>query len=122
MTGFLAVRALLPLMLERGDGAIVLVGSRAGLRPFPGGVPYAVAKGAVHALASALAVETRRTGVRVNAVIPSSLDTAANRAAEPEADHTKWVPPERFAATVQYLCSPAARDVSGALVPIYGDA
>ena len=119
-TAFLACRALLPLMLEGRRGSIVLVGAKTALHPFPGGVPYSASKSAVVALATALAVEVRDQGVNVNCVLPSVIDTPANRAASPDADPSRWVTPEEFAETILWLCSPAARETSGAVIPVYG--
>jgi NAD(P)-dependent dehydrogenase (short-subunit alcohol dehydrogenase family) len=119
-TAFLSCRAFLPLMLEQGSGAIVLVSSRAARRPFAGGVPYAVSKATVIALTEALAVETRDGGVRVNAVLPSVIDTPANRAGG--GDPSTWVTPASLAATILALCADTAHDVSGAVVPVYGRA
>jgi NAD(P)-dependent dehydrogenase (short-subunit alcohol dehydrogenase family) len=119
---FLASRAFLPLMLEARRGSIVLVGAKAALNPFKGGVPYSVSKAAVIALAQALAVELRDQGVTVNCVLPSVLDTPANRAASPDADVSRWVTPEEFAETIVWLASPAARETSGAVIPVYGRA
>jgi NAD(P)-dependent dehydrogenase (short-subunit alcohol dehydrogenase family) len=119
-TAFLACRAFLPLMLERGEGSIVLVSSRAARRPFATGVPYAVSKAAVIAFGEALAVEVRDQGVRVNVVLPSVIDTPANRAAG--GDPSKWVSPASLAATILTLCAEVTQDVSGAVVPVYGRA
>ena len=121
-SAFLSCRALLPLMLEARRGSIVLVGARTALYPFPGGVPYSVAKSAVIALATSLAVELRDQGVNVNCVLPKVIDTPANRAASPDADPSRWVTPEEMAETILWLCSPAARETSGAVIPIYGRA
>jgi NAD(P)-dependent dehydrogenase (short-subunit alcohol dehydrogenase family) len=119
-TAFLACRAFLPLMLERGAGSIVLVSSRAARRPFATGVPYAVSKAAVIALGEALAVEVRDQGVRVNVVLPSIIDTPANRAGG--GDPSTWVSPASLAATILTLCAEVTQDVSGAVIPVYGRA
>jgi NAD(P)-dependent dehydrogenase (short-subunit alcohol dehydrogenase family) len=119
-SAFLACRALLPLMIEGRRGSIVLVGARTALRPFPGGVPYSVAKSAVIALATGLAVEVRDQGINVNCVLPSVIDTPANRAASSDADPSRWVTPEEMAETILWLTSPAARETSGAVIPVYG--
>ncbi len=105
-------------MLERGEGSIVLVSSRAARRPFATAVPYAVSKAAVIALGEALAVEVRDQGVRVNVVLPSVIDTPANRAGG--GDPSRWVSPASFAATILTLCAEVTQDVSGAVVPVYG--
>jgi len=82
--------------------------------------PYAASKSAVHRLTEALADEWKWRGLTVNAVLPSTLDTAANRASMPDADFTKWVTPRDLAAVMLFLASPAARVVTGALIPVMG--
>jgi NAD(P)-dependent dehydrogenase (short-subunit alcohol dehydrogenase family) len=119
---WLVTAAALPALLAAGDGAIVCVSSRAALQPFAGGAPYAIAKRAVLGLVDALHAEYAADGIRANAVLPSVIDTPANRAAMPAADAGAWVPPARLAATIAYLCSPDAADTSGAHVPVYGRA
>jgi len=119
---FLASRAFLPLMLEARRGAIVFVSSKAALHPFPGGVPYSVSKATVIALTKALAVEVRDQSVTVNCVLPSVIDTPANRAASPDADVSRWVTPEELAETILWISSADARETSGAVIPVYGRA
>ena len=121
-SGFLASRAFLPLMVEARRGWIVFVGSKTALHPFAGGVPYSVSKAAVVALTKALAVELRDQGVTVNCVLPSVIDTPADRAESPDADVSRWVTPEEFADTILWISSSAAREISGAVVPVYGRA
>jgi len=115
-------RAALPAMIEAGAGAIVCVGARTGLRPFSGGAAYAISKAAVLALVRSLDVEYRDDGVRANAILPSVIDTPANRAAEPDADHSKWVSPAEIARVVRFLCSQDSAPISGADIPVYGRA
>jgi NAD(P)-dependent dehydrogenase (short-subunit alcohol dehydrogenase family) len=117
-----ALQALLPGMVERRSGSIVLVGSRAAERPWEsaGAAAYAAAKAAVVALAQAVAAETRESGVRVNVVLPSILDTPANRRSMPNADFSSWVSPSSLSAVIGFLLSDAARDISGAAIPVYG--
>ena len=119
---YLACRAALPAMLEAGSGSIVCVSSRAARRPFPGAAGYIVGKAAVLALVDALDAEYRADGVRVNAVLPSVIDTPANRASMPDADFDPWVRPEQIAAAIRHLASPEAAATSGAHVPVYGRA
>jgi NAD(P)-dependent dehydrogenase (short-subunit alcohol dehydrogenase family) len=119
---FLLARAAMPRLIERGGGAFVGVGSRAALRPFPGAAGYSVSKAALLALIQALDVEYRRHGVRCNAIVPSVIDTPANREAEPDADHSKWVKPEAIAKVVRFLVSDESEPTSGAAVPVYGRA
>jgi NAD(P)-dependent dehydrogenase (short-subunit alcohol dehydrogenase family) len=119
-----AMVALLPGMVARGAGSIVLFGSRAAERPWESAnaAAYVAAKSAVVALAKAVSAEVVHRGVRVNAVLPSTIDTAANRAAMPTANHEDWVSTASIAGVVQFLLSDAARDVSGAAIPVYGRA
>jgi NAD(P)-dependent dehydrogenase (short-subunit alcohol dehydrogenase family) len=121
-TAFLAARAFLPGMLAAGRGSIVFVGSRTALQPAAGQVPYGVSKAAVVALTTALAAEVRDRGVTVDCVLPSVIDTPANREAFPKADHERWVAPAELAATILWLSSDASRTTSGAIVPVYGRA
>jgi NAD(P)-dependent dehydrogenase (short-subunit alcohol dehydrogenase family) len=110
-------RAVLPGMLARGRGAIVSVAANAALDP-PGGIAaYASSKAAVIAFTRSLAREVP-AGVRVNAVLPTTIDTPANRAAMPDADFSTWTKPERIAAAIHWLASDAASAVRGALVPV----
>jgi NAD(P)-dependent dehydrogenase (short-subunit alcohol dehydrogenase family) len=81
---------------------------------------YAASKAGVHRLAEALAEEQKRRGIRVNAVLPSIIDTPANRADMPDADHSAWVRPDELAEAMLFLLSPAASGVTGALVPVSG--
>jgi NAD(P)-dependent dehydrogenase (short-subunit alcohol dehydrogenase family) len=121
-TAWLVTAAALPAMLAAGEGAVACVSSRTALQPFSGGAAYAIAKAAVLGLVDALHVEYAGDGIRANAVLPSVIDTPGNRASMPDADPSTWVPPERLAATLAYLCSPDAADTSGAHIPVYGRA
>jgi NAD(P)-dependent dehydrogenase (short-subunit alcohol dehydrogenase family) len=117
-----ALRALLPRLVARHSGSVVVIGSRNVERPWSGAgaAAYTVAKSAVVTLARVLASEVRDADVRVNAVLPGTIDTAQNRSAMPDADASRWVKPESIAAVIEFLLSDAARDVSGAAIPIYG--
>ncbi len=114
--------AAIPAMLAGGGGAIVCVSSRAALRPFPGVAGYVTAKAAVLGFVDALDAEYRDDGIRVNAVLPSTIDTPANRRARPGADMSAWVAPEAIAEVIAFLCSDAAAPTSGAHIPVYGRA
>ncbi len=118
----LALAAILPGMVAAKKGSVVIVGSRASVRPWDSknAAAYAAAKAAVTALTQTVAEELVESGVRVNAVLPSTMDTAANRAAMPDADPSKWVSTGSVAEVIGFLLSNAARDVSGALLPVYG--
>jgi NAD(P)-dependent dehydrogenase (short-subunit alcohol dehydrogenase family) len=118
---YLTSQAALPHLIAAGGGSIVCVSSRAALRPFSGAAGYVTSKGAVLSLVDCLAVEYRDDGVRANAVLPSVIDTPANRAAQPDADHSRWVRPAQIADVIYDLCA-GAEVVSGAHIPVYGRA
>jgi NAD(P)-dependent dehydrogenase (short-subunit alcohol dehydrogenase family) len=107
---------------DRGGGRIVNVGARVSEQPAGGAVAYSIAKGGVASLTRALAVELKGEGILVNAVLPSIIDTPANRAAMPRADFASWPRPEDLARTILWLASPENTVTSGALVPVYGKA
>jgi NAD(P)-dependent dehydrogenase (short-subunit alcohol dehydrogenase family) len=123
-TARVSLQALLPGMVERKRGSIVLVGSRAAERPWESAkaAAYAASKAAVVALASAVATEVREASVRINVILPSTIDTPQNRASMPSADLSRWVTPESIADVVAFLLSDASRDISGAAIPVYGKA
>jgi NAD(P)-dependent dehydrogenase (short-subunit alcohol dehydrogenase family) len=122
MPAFLLARVTMPRLQERGGGAFVGVSARAALRPFPGAAGYIASKAALLALIQALDTEYKRHGIRCNAIVPSVIDTPANREAEPDADHSKWVKPEAIAKVVRFLVSEDSEPISGAAVPVYGRA
>ena len=122
MPAFNLARAAMPRLIERGGGSFVGVGSRAALRPFPGAAGYVASKAALLALIQALDTEYKRHGVRCNAIVPSVIDTPANRESEPDADHSKWVKPDAIAKVVRFLVSEESEPISGAAVPVYGRA
>ncbi len=117
-----SLQALLPPMVEKKRGSIVLIGSRAAVRPWEsrGAAAYAASKAAVIALTQAIAAEVLDDGVRLNAVLPSTIDTPANRAAMPSADASRWVSRESLCEVIGFLLSDSARDISGAVLPVYG--
>ncbi len=119
-----SLRALLPPMVARKRGAIVVIGSRAAVDPASSAkaAAYAASKAAVVALAQAAAAEVREYGVRINVLMPSTLDTPANRASMPGSDAARWVSLPSAAGVVAFLLGEEARDISGAAVPIYGRA
>jgi NAD(P)-dependent dehydrogenase (short-subunit alcohol dehydrogenase family) len=118
----LLARAAIPRFLRRGGGAFVAVSARPALRPFPGAAPYIVSKAAVLSFIQTLDAEYRQRGIRANAVLPSVIDTPANRESQPDADHDKWVLPEEIARVVRFLVSDESAPVTGAAVPVYGRA
>jgi NAD(P)-dependent dehydrogenase (short-subunit alcohol dehydrogenase family) len=119
---FRLAHAAMPRLVERGGGAFVGVSARAALRPFPGAAGYATGKAALLAFVTALDTEYQADGVRCNAVLPSVIDTPANREATPDADFSKWVPPEQIARVIRFLVSDESAPVSGAGIPVYGRA
>jgi NAD(P)-dependent dehydrogenase (short-subunit alcohol dehydrogenase family) len=119
---YLCAAAAIPAMLAGDGGAIVCVSSRAARQPFPGAAGYIVSKAAVLALVDALDAEYRKEGIRVNAVLPSVIDTPFNRASMPDADFDTWVHPDEIARVIAFLCSDDASVTSGAHVPVYGQA
>lgn len=121
-SAFLCAKAVLPHMIARQAGKIVNVSARAGLHGSAGLGPYAVAKGGVLILTQALAEEVKDQGINVNAILPSIIDTPANRKAMPQEDHTRWVRPEDIARVILFLASDDARAITGAGIPVYGRA
>jgi NAD(P)-dependent dehydrogenase (short-subunit alcohol dehydrogenase family) len=120
--GFLLARAAMPRLIERGGGAYVGVSARPALRPFAGAAAYVTGKAAVLAFLQALDADYRADGIRANAVLPSVIDTPANRAGQPDADHSKWVQPAEIAKVIRFLVSDDSAVTSGAAVPVYGRA
>ncbi|MGD8623916.1 MAG: SDR family NAD(P)-dependent oxidoreductase [Anaerolineae bacterium] len=121
-TAFLLSRAVLPPMLQAGWGRIVHTASKSAVEPRPKGAGYAVSKMGLITLTEVIAAEVKGSGVTANTVLPSTIDTPANRKMMPKADPAKWVPPERIAATMRFLCSDAAAPINGARLAIYGAA
>ena len=118
---YLVTAAALPHLLADG-GAVVCVSSRAALQPFSGAAGYITGKAAVLAFVAALDAEYRQDGIRVNAVLPSVIDTPGNRASMPDADHSRWVPPAQIAAVIEELCGDDSHAVTGTSVRVYGRA
>jgi NAD(P)-dependent dehydrogenase (short-subunit alcohol dehydrogenase family) len=119
---FLLAHVGMQRLVSAGGGAFVCVSARPALRPFPGAAGYATAKAAVLAFIQALDTEYRGDGVRCNAILPSVIDTPANRAGQPDADHSKWVPPQQIAKVIRFLVSDDSLPTSGAAIPVYGRA
>ena len=120
-SGFTVARAVLPAMLKQGHGCIVNVAAKAALDHGAGAAAYAASKAGAVALMDSLAADTKGTGVRVNSILPSIIDTQANRQAMPNADFASWPKPEDIAQVILYLCSDAAKTIHGAAVPVYGN-
>jgi NAD(P)-dependent dehydrogenase (short-subunit alcohol dehydrogenase family) len=119
---FNLARAAMPRLVERGGGAFVAVSARPALRPFPGAAGYVTSKAAVLAFVHALDADYRSKGIRANAILPSVIDTPANRRDQPDADHSKWVQPAEIAKVVRFLVSDDAAVVTGGAIPVYGRA
>ena len=115
-----ASRAALKLLKASPAGRIVNIGADGAVKAAAGMGAYAAAKAGVHRLTESLAEELKADGVTVNAVLPSIIDTPANRADMPAADFSAWVAPADLAEVILFLASPAARAVTGALIPVTG--
>jgi NAD(P)-dependent dehydrogenase (short-subunit alcohol dehydrogenase family) len=119
--GYLLARAAAPVMRKQGHGAIVNVAARAALDHPPGLSAYAASKAAAVAMIDSLAADLKGSGVRVNSILPSIIDTPANRQAMPAANFAAWPKPEEIARVILFLCSDAAALVHGAAIPVYGN-
>jgi NAD(P)-dependent dehydrogenase (short-subunit alcohol dehydrogenase family) len=120
-SGFTLARAVMPAMLKQRHGSIVNVAAKAALDHGAGAAAYAASKAAAVALMDSLAADTKGTGVRVNSILPSIIDTPANRQAMPNADFASWPKPEDIAQVILFLCGDTARTIHGASIPVCGD-
>jgi NAD(P)-dependent dehydrogenase (short-subunit alcohol dehydrogenase family) len=120
-SGYVLSRAAIREMLKQKHGAIVNVASKAALDHAAGAAAYAASKAAAVALIDSLAAEVKGTGVRVNSILPSIIDTEPNRKAMPSADFAKWPKPQEIARVILFLCSDDAKLIHGAAVPVYGE-
>jgi NAD(P)-dependent dehydrogenase (short-subunit alcohol dehydrogenase family) len=120
-SGYALARAVVPAMLKQKQGAIVNVAAKAALDHGAGASAYAASKAAAVAMMDSLAGDLKGTGVRVNSVLPSIIDTAVNRQAMPNADFSAWPKPEEIAQVILFLCSDNAAVVHGAALPVYGN-
>ncbi len=120
-SGYVLARAVIPGMLKQKQGAIVNVASKAALDHGAGASAYAASKASALALMDSLAAEVKGSGVRVNSILPSIIDTEANRKAMPNADFATWPKPEEIARVILFLCSDDARVIHGAAIPVYGN-
>jgi NAD(P)-dependent dehydrogenase (short-subunit alcohol dehydrogenase family) len=119
-SGYVLARAAVPTMLKQGSGSVVNVAAKAALDHGAGASAYAASKAASVALMDSLAADVKGTGVRVNSVLPSIIDTAVNRHAMPDADFAVWPKPEEIAKVILFLSSDEARVIHGAAIPVYG--
>ena len=115
---FVLSRAVIPHMGARKAGRIIHIGAHAAIEPFPGAAAYIVSKAALVSMIRVLALELRNSGVTVNAILPTTIDTPANRTSMPNADPSKWAKPASIAQTLIFLASDRASQVNGALIPI----
>ena len=115
-----ASEAAIPLLLENGAGRIVNISAMAALKAGLGMGAYSASKAGVARLTEALAEELKQKGVTVNAILPSTIDTARNRADMPDADFTQWVKPEQIGSIIAFLLSSDAEAITGALLPVTG--
>jgi NAD(P)-dependent dehydrogenase (short-subunit alcohol dehydrogenase family) len=120
-SGYALSRAAVRAMLKKGRGAIVNVASKAAFDHAAGAAAYAASKSAAVALLDSLAADLKGTGIRANTILPSIIDTEANRKAMPNADFAKWPKPEDIARVILFLCSDDAKVIQGAAIPVYGD-
>src|SRR6185436_10975550 len=120
-SGWTLARAVVPAILKQGEGAIVNVAAKAALDAPAGAAAYAASKAAAIAMMNSLAADLKGTGVRVNSVLPSIIDTEPNRKSMPNADFAKWPKPADIARVILFLCSEDARVIRGASIPVYGD-
>lgn len=118
--GFTLAHAVVPVMLKQGSGSIVNIGAKAAFDHAAGASAYAASKAASVALFDCLAQDLKGTGIRVNSVLPSIIDTEVNRRAMPKADFSKWPKPEEIARVILFLCSDDAKLIRGAAIPVYG--
>jgi len=120
-SGYALTRAVLPAMLRQKYGSIVNVAAKAAFDHGAGASAYAASKAAAVAMMDSLAADVKGTGVRVNSILPSIIDTAVNREAMPNADFSTWPKPDEIAQVILFLCSNKAAVVHGAAVPVYGN-
>jgi NAD(P)-dependent dehydrogenase (short-subunit alcohol dehydrogenase family) len=119
-SGYLLSRAAVKAMLKQRKGAIVNIAAKAALDHGAGAAAYAASKAAAVAMMDSLAADLKGSGIRVNSILPSIIDTEANRKAMPSADFSKWPKPEDIARVVLFLCGDDAKVIHGAAIPVYG--
>ena len=119
-SAFHILRAVIPVMRASGSGRIVAIGSRAAVEPQPLIAAYSASKSALVTLMRSVAMENKDSGITANVILPGTMDTPANRAADPAADVTKWIDPQQVANLAFWLVSDAASQVTGSMIPVYG--
>jgi len=120
-SAFHILRAVIPPMRDAGSGRMVAIGSRAAVEPPPSIAAYSASKAALLSLILSAAKENKDRGITANIILPGTMDTPANRAADPKADFSKWVDPQQVANLALWLASDAAAQVNGAAIPVYGE-
>jgi NAD(P)-dependent dehydrogenase (short-subunit alcohol dehydrogenase family) len=113
-------RAVIPIMLQQGSGKIINIAARSGLKGTRQAAAYAVSKSAVLRMTESMSAELKHNGINVNAIIPGTIDTPANRELMPDADFEKWVNPDEISKVIRFLISDDADAIHGALLPVYG--
>jgi len=119
-SAFHILRAVIPPMRSARAGRIVAIASRAAESPGANVGAYSASKAALVSLIRTVAIENKDTGITANAILPGTIDTAANRAAMPGADVSQWVKPESIASLIVWLAGDDAKDVTGTTIPVYG--
>ncbi len=119
-SAFHILRAVLPHMLKAGGGRIIAIGSRAAEDPGPKVGAYSASKAALVSLMKTVALENKDSGITANVILPGTIDTPANRKDMPGADVSQWVQPASIASLIVWLAGDAAKDVTGAVIPVYG--
>jgi len=117
---FFNCRNILPVMIKQKSGRIITIGAKGGVKAVSGMSAYSASKAGLINFTEALAEEGREQNITANVVIPSIIDTSDNRKAMPDAKFENWVKPEMIAETILFLCSDAANEISGAVIPVYG--
>jgi len=120
-SGYVLSRAAVRVMFKQGRGAIVNIAAKAAIDHGAGAAAYAASKAAAVAMMDSLAEDLKGTGIRVNSVLPSIIDTEANRRAMPQADFAKWPKPEDIARVIVFLCGDDAKVIHGAALPVFGN-
>ncbi|PYT21213.1 MAG: hypothetical protein DMG57_39340 [Acidobacteria bacterium] len=121
-SAFYLSRAVIPPMRRAGAGRIIAIGSRLALEPVANVAAYSLSKAALVSLVRTIALENKEAAMTANIILPGTMDTAVNRAADPKADFSTWVHPAQVASLAVWLASGDASDVNGAAIPIYGKA
>jgi NAD(P)-dependent dehydrogenase (short-subunit alcohol dehydrogenase family) len=119
-SAFYALRTVIPHMRRAKAGRIIAIGSRAAVDPGPMLAAYNASKAALVSLIRTVALENKEVGITANVILPGTMDTPANRASDPKADFSKWVQPATVANLIVWLAGDQAKDVTGAVIPVYG--